>query len=444
MRLIAILLLLVSSFVGAGIDQSWSPMILGDKDGNPIPGASASTAKHYVLEKGANIGAGDYTVIVSGVVVGKFTIKPNCVAPDPDPTPDPTPAEPPTTTGIPFGDVAALQAIGLLPVYSETTTNIGPDTSIVWNGTAGERDEIGLMPAQHAAFVAGQVDLLPSIVAVAKQPPASNISHGHKPNLYWLPFLMTGDVQYVRNMEQTYTLFRQWRSRGLVDSWMQGRNLAWTLRDLAQLAWLEENGFTEKTGYAADLEAARLEYITRQDHRFYDMWRVLGFNWVDSTSLGWTSWMESFVGQSLAHTTRLHSEWKPIAEWHFQHLVRRSGSEWPLKAVDADHVFFRWFCEGKPLNACSYDLQWNQVTPYQPTHTGTEDYTAYPDDQLLPYKLNGHRFTFANRAQYAYGWAVGAASIGITGAREKALQLKAAITERGDDFEIKNNFKVPE
>lgn len=421
------------------LDQQWSPMKLGDIGSLIVDRVTQTTSRYILLEKGINQSFDHlYAALVDGAIFGK--VKVPCSADDIEGFVD---FIPPSGGSVPFGDVAELQSIGLLPVYNETSVALSPDLSIVWNGMAGERGEIGLFPAQHAAFIAGQTDLLFSILEVAKKPPASNISHGHKPNLYWLPFLMTGDVQYVRNMEQTWGMFKQWRPRGL-DAWMQGRNLAWTLRDLAQLAWLQEQGFTESDVYISTLSEAREFYLSKQENNFHDTWRVLGFNWVDSTSLGWTSWMESFVGQSLAHTVRLGHDWKPIAEWHFQHLVRRSGSEWPFKAIDADHVFFRWFCGDQKLTTCAYALTWQDVTPYQPTHTGTEDYNAYPDDQLLPYKLNGHRFTFANRAQYAYGWAALAASVGIEGAHEKAQQLKAAIDGRGDTFEIKNNFKVPQ
>ena len=236
-----------------------------------------------------------------------------------------------------------MQDLGLLPKY-ELLHAVNEDKNIDWGHTTGERPEIGLLPEQHAAFVAGQTSLLPSILEAALSPPPKNISHEHKPNLYWLPFLMTGDVQYVRNMEATWKQFKDWRGQpygSSFDYYDQGRHLAWTLRDLAQLAYLQKLGVTEHDYYIPALEASHDYFINRTKNSMHKRWNVLGFNYITEDSFGWTSWMESFVGQALNHVVSLgFKDWKLIAEFQYKNLEKRSGGEWPLKDVDSGpHIF---------------------------------------------------------------------------------------------------------
>lgn len=352
--------------------------------------------------------------------------------------------------GLPFGDVTALQDRGLLPRY-DFIARTRVDADINWASTAGERGEIGLLPEDHATFLSGQTDLLQGILEVALRPPPPHISHEHKPNLYWLPYLMTGDVRYVRNMEATWRQFKDWRQKpydSALDYYDMGRWLAWSLRDLAQLAFLQMLGVTEHRDYLPALNASRDRYlrIVLTDP-MHQRWNVLAFNHVNDRSFGWTSWMESFVGQALAHTVRLGFEdWLPIANFQFQNLLKRSGREWPFKAVDSDHIFFADFANpplsGKALQAWAATQTWRQITEYTPSLQRNPDYLALPDDRLIPVKVAGRWYTYVNRAQAAYAWAALAATIGIDGAREKRDQLAAAIRARGDTWETRYAIAV--
>ena len=353
-----------------------------------------------------------------------------------------------TKESISFGDILALQAQGLLPRY-DYVRKVKKDKSIDWGHTTGERDEIGLLPEQHAAYIAGQSNLLPSILQTALKPPPSAISHEHKPNLYWLPYLMTGDVQYVRNMEATWKQFKDWRHMpydSSFDYYDQGRHLAWTLRDLAQLAYLQKLGVTEHDYYIPALEASHDYFINRTKNSMHKRWNVLGFNYITEDSFGWTSWMESFVGQALNHVVSLgFKDWKLIAEFQYKNLEKRSGGEWPLKDVDSDHIFFQHFnktLSGKALQGWAKTQTWQDITAYPPWMVKKFGYQKVPDDQLVPAdrQINGNFFTYRQRVQYAYAWAALACGNKITGACDKARELMKAITKRGDQWGVKNKI----
>lgn len=361
-------------------------------------------------------------------------------------------AEP--SPALPFGNVGALQALGLLPVFDNTGRKISADTDIKWSGEGGERGEIGLFPEDHAAFLAGNSDLLPGILQSADQAPPASFSFGHAPNLYWLPYLMTGDKKYLGHMENYYRKFCDKMSKPY-DNWVgwqqSGRYLAWTLRQLVQLAYLEKKGLTKNTYYLTALSNAKKYYLNNviaasNEKPYYEVWRVLAFNSVTYKSFGWTGWMESMVGQTLNYTVRLgFNDWLPIAQWQFEHLNRRVNL-WSVKAVDNDHVFF--YDRAKKGEITDYKSAklwatthgWEEVAEYstsimnKPTYKKWDKGTLFTADA----KVDGRFFTYRNRAQYAYAWAALAAQNDIEGAAEIANLLREKIDERGDRWDYKN------
>lgn len=366
--------------------------------------------------------------------------------PDPDPIPDPTPD--PVPPEIPFGDVPALQSMGLLQEYFATKT-VNVDTNIDWTSTAGERGEIGLIPEDHAAFLAGQTELLPTILEVAKQPPPDgHVAHSHKPNLYWLPYLMTGDPVYVANAEAVYKKHRDWHQEAYDSAFTWkcvGRELAWSLRNLAQLAYLQNLGVTQEQYYIPAFNATRdyyLEVIQRENR--YKNWHVLGFGaWTWDTH-GFTGWTESMVGQALSQVVLMGFEdWRPITQWHYQHLKDRIN-KWAFKALDHNHVFFYKYpqcaeaSDYPSMRACMDISTHENTPPYAPNKVAV--YDQYPDDALIPYDatLGNHQ----PYALYAYGWAALAEKAGIDSGLAK--RIKDAINARNDQWgwDINNSYLI--
>ena len=112
-----------------------------------------------------------------------------------------------------------------------------------------------------------------------------------------------------------------------------------------------------------------------------------------------------------------------------------------------DHIFFQHFnkaLSGKPLIAWAKTQTWQTITAYSPWMVKKQGYIDHPDNELLPAdkQIEGNFFTYHQRAQYAYGWAVLACRNGIDGACDKAKELKEAITKRGDSWDIKNYITV--
>ncbi|MBL4576180.1 MAG: hypothetical protein JKY51_08815, partial [Opitutaceae bacterium] len=281
--------------------------------------------------------------------------------------------------GIPYSDVEALQAMGILPKYALATHAVKPDLDVDWGGQGGERNEIGLFPEQHAAFIAGQTNLKDSILQAALAPPPDKRSDfAHHPNEFWLPYLLTGNPVYIANLEKTWAQYKAWRNQpidsGIVQ--MTGREGAWNLRDLTQLAYLEEKGLTTKKVYINALNATRDRWfgIVNGTNKAKQMFNVLEFNTVYSGSIGWTGWMESMLGQVINYTAFMMKDpkWVQVAEWHFQQLIKSSGDKWPLKAVGYDHIAFINYMSADVVKnwttviAFANSADWATVTEYPP------------------------------------------------------------------------------
>ena len=370
--------------------------------------------------------------------------------------------------GIPFGDVTALQELGLLPVYRSVKAAT-VDTQIDWSGKGGERPEIGYLPEDHSAFVAGQTELLARILQVADQPPQSS-DFAHHPNLYWLPFLMTGDIKYVRHMELQHKLFMAWRRRPLGErfhSATSGRELAWNLRDLFQLVYLQDRGYTEGDTYRDTYEKTRdfqLSVISNPRPEV-ETFRVIMWNFTDHASYGWVGWMESFLGIVECRGIAMGFEdWRPLAKFHYENLELRI-SEWGWKGFDMDQAF-AWKLHSAEIgsmksakrpqyNTPDYTslMRWGTniddplaMTPYQRRRFTDRQYLEWPDDKLVFLKSDsGLWYTYEDRAHDAYMWAASAAIIELDSrARNTASNIYQKIVERGDTWEQRHAFLGPE
>jgi len=245
-----------------------------------------------------------------------------------------------------------------------------------------------------------------------------NLSFSHYPNLFFLPFLLTGNTKYIKPQEDLWAAYQKWSQRA-IDSGIKhqnGRNLAWNLRTLVQLAWLQQQGLTEKTVYIQALEKTRISLLEQKKTHYQAGLHVLGTK-INTDGTRWTGWMESYLGQVINYVVQLgFEEWRPIAEWHFQHLEARCGGEWPLKYCGNDHV--------------KSGLTWADTNAYSEDRANAlED---WPDDQLPTARVKGVQITYPIRAQNARAWAAMAAMNNINGAEEMFNTLNAAIDARGD------------
>ncbi|PCI70449.1 MAG: hypothetical protein COB26_02865 [Piscirickettsiaceae bacterium] len=357
-----------------------------------------------------------------------------------------------------FGGLSDLQLKGLLPKYGLATHTVQPDTNINWGGSGGERDEIGLFPEQHAAFIAGQADLKDSILEAALLPPPDNKDHAHAPNEFWLPYLLTANPVYVTNMERSWYLYkRRYKGQALdsaiVDSY--ARLIAWNLRELTQLAYLESKGLTKETVYIKSLNATRDRWlgIIANPRADQAMFNVLDFNSAGVNSHGFTGWMQSMLGQAINYTAYMTKDegWKTVAAWHFQNLLKSSGDKWPLKALGYSHVFMYYFMEqgNKATRQEVFDFAqtatWDTVRPW-PYAALTDQYLNLDPNHIAPKEFRTpasiYTMVYTNRFHYSYAWARLACYNEIERACEKADQIQQEVDAAGYWWSYKNGVIV--
>ena len=338
------------------------------------------------------------------------------------------------------------------PIFPTITNtgNIVPRQNVqpymIIDGRPGDREEIGLFPEWHSMYLStGDLAMRDTIIQMADDllplpwtdfyamvnkpwvtPPGLSYGFSHQPNAFFLPYILTNDANYLVPMEEKFKLVQQWQWRSSGENgpmpnpnnqlfWLNGRGLAWGLRDLAQLAYIQrELGTTTETYYIEALEKTRLDMIASQSLPVGVEFHVYGENRL-ANSYQWTSWMESFIGMVINHVINLgFSEWQPLAEWHFVHLQNRSGGIWPLKAVDTDHITYTSQAE---MDAAT----WLTTHPFEGQAPHLEErvtiFDGLPDDELMPLlPVNGIPMTYSDRAAYARSWAAMAANNGVLGA----------------------------
>lgn len=374
------------------------------------------------------------------------------------------------SSDIPYGDIDALIAQGWIPAYRDTGKSYhAVEVDALdrnFSGSAGERNEIGLVPEEYAAYIATRdpryrdhtlrlADLVPREDWRDKEVMTKaiwrggkwSIDYAHTPAYWYSALLETGDPWYAFPAEQIYRWHHLWlhgQSEDAPEAFYatpmehsyNGRGYAWMMRNLARLARLQTLGLT-RYSYYQDAMQANLDYMlanrVKNPDSLNQEWRVIGWNkglLKQNGHHSFTGWMESMIGQALGHIVQLgFKDWMPVAEWHLEQLARKI-EYWGMKGIDHDHYYVE---ERVPYTYAGRN-------PYPETEM-TEAFLKAPKDKLVDTNMrraDGGRYTYANRAQYAYGWAAIQSQAGVPGARELAEQIDAAITARGDVRDYKN------
>lgn len=359
----------------------------------------------------------------------------------------------------------------ILPRYNDYDGESNRTLLLTLDSSPGDRHDIGLFTEWASECIAtgracdhviAQADNLLEapwcdLVEIYRRKWAGGeygLSFEHTPNAYFLPYLLTGDPKYIKPMEC------QWKTRQelgyrAIDGphhWLNGRDLAWVLRNLGELAYLEREGKITNSAlldpsivnrdetstfvrsfeahqsnpnpriYQDALEATRLRIlslITPTQEEFRSLsWRANGFN----------AWMEAFLGLTINHLVQLgFEEWRPMAEWHFQHLIDRCGGKWPMKYCSADYVKD---LEGKT---------WEETPAFSESRLAA--LADYPDDKMTPNVRSGVRITFGIRRGYLLAWAKIARQNNIPGASELVAKIEPLMEEHNDTTYHKVNLQ---
>jgi len=376
---------------------------------------------------------------------------------------------------IPFGDIGALQQAGLLPTYGTDAPAPAHNAGLNWTGTAGERPEIGLVPEDHAGVIGGHSSLEPLIISTSlNQALPSSPSHSHKPNAFWLPFLLTGDPTFVSHMEYIHQNFLDNSpfpaANNAFRNYYSPREWAWTMRDVAQLAYLQAEGYTTGTGYISFFENTRdwcLEMIDPnstfwepvQDPRYQAFRQRFGLLSLNQNRSGYywgiVWFMERFIGVTLQHILSMGFEdWRPIAEFHFKQ-VSEMYARHSVKGCCANQSY-NYFYYSQALQipwddnaSLETKLQllegWDWDSEPVVFNGMRPQWEAVPDGELISLSAvspTGARIDGGHRAPYDRMIAEMAAQNGIAGAREIADAYTAALQQRGDDGDIYKLYVV--
>jgi len=359
----------------------------------------------------------------------------------------------------------------ILPRYEAFEGESNRTLLLTLDSSPGDRYEIGLFTEWASECIAtgracdhviAQADHLLDapwcdLIGIYKRKWAGGdygLSFAHTPNTFFLPYLLTGDPKYIKPMECQWKTKQELSYRGIDEplKWLSGRELAWVIRNLGELAYLEREGLIADSAlsdpdmpyrdpgkklqvsidkqsanpnpklYQEALEATRLriiERITPSQEEFRSLsWSANGFN----------AWMEAFIGMTINHLIQLgFDEWRPLAGWHFQHLAKRCGGEWSMKYCSNDYVKD---LEGKT---------WAEAQAFTPLRM--EAIADYADDKMTPDIFNGQRLTYGIRRSYLLAWAKMARQNNIPGAAEFVQKVQPLIAEMGDKVYHKTNFQ---
>ena len=301
--------------------------------------------------------------------------------------------------------------MNLLPAFQPVTASLNEEVN--WGGAGGERPEIGIVPNDHAAYLGGQTALRDGILRVAYEtevPP--KVSPAHKPNVYWLPWILTDDPLFIERMESVPINPAHVSS---LSAFNVPRRHAWNLRDLAQLAYLERQGMAEGEGYRALLDGARLAAEDQTQDPYLARFSILGAQ-KNLGPLQYKPWQLAFQGMALAHVVRLgFPEWLPILEYQFQNLPKRIAT-FGLRGCDTYSVFI----DGDDERAFLDD-------------SDVAEFNRLPRDELIDPKHprpSGGTFVHWSWAANQYAWAASAAEFSVSNARETADAIYAALQLR--------------
>lgn len=198
--------------------------------------------------------------------------------------------------------------------------------------------------------ITGEYESLPT-VGTSGTPYTADSSH--QPSLAFVPYMLSGDYYYLEelqfwcnyNLIQANPNYRN-QSDGLL-KWDQVRGQGWSLRTLAQAAWITPDDHTFKSHY---------ENVLTKNQEWYEDQFVNGNN-AAATDLGWipspiveggkyvaSPWMDDFFTYAVGYTVALgYSDWQAFFEWKSIYPVGRMTSPycWIFAApyrmpVDAD------------------------------------------------------------------------------------------------------------
>lgn len=169
----------------------------------------------------------------------------------------------------------------------------------------------------------------------------------HQPSLAYLPYLVTGDHYYLEelqfwtnyNMIQANPNYRE-GDRGL-QYWDQPRGVAWTMRTLAQAAYILPDGDPMKNLFAEVLENNRVYFVENYVNGTHPDANPLG--WMGRTQdqgTNYKSWMDDFITWAAGHIVELGFEqWRELAEWKARFPVGRMTAPGYCWIVGAPYIF---------------------------------------------------------------------------------------------------------
>ena len=384
-------------------EQQTAPLIpYVDTNGNTTTGRAKPFGKwRYIESLGVFIGLDSYRQ-------APFYYKPPIAQPAP-----PVVVDPPQSV-----DIADKQVVDGVLYYNGVNSGLldyelrqkpTPQSPPTWGipegmGAGGEAAHIGLVTEYIAAHIAGDDDILPTVIGQADfdypwtnpATPPYNPAGSHLAHWYWYPYLLTGDEKYLNKLREQV----DWsisESRGYIFD-TQPRGMAWRLVSLAELASVDAS-------YKPILELTRqnlpetrpLPNVTHTLHRdelgFMGGFGETSLNFENPNQVLVNIWQESFILQALAHTVLLgHEEWRPI-------LVKQMG-------------FFKKLFEREPWRTILYQ---NLVVWEKGQDLSTLDKAfAHPSNELrnLDWQSN------ASRGRYLRAALAMTAVAGVPGARE--------------------------
>ncbi len=289
--------------------------------------------------------------------------------------------------------VEALVKAGLVPAYSPATPRVayhgkryepmGLADTTAYMATTGERNDLGLFPEWTANFLASgdEADaeaMMANAEATATFPwhwrdetrrifnidrhpdwsidnrfappdkvaswpakrdqAAPTVDDAHQPQLTYVPYLVTGDLYYLEEL-QFQANWHMWsggsgQGLGLLSD-SQVRGFAWTLRQLAMAAAVTPGtvpaSLLSRDYFLRKLENNRKWYVEQTVESIDPVAQTFHFPWVTDVTLV-ASWQEDFIAIVLGQIVRMgFTAWRPIHDWACVNLVARGSGAggWP-------------------------------------------------------------------------------------------------------------------
>ncbi len=298
-----------------------------------------------------------------------------------------------------MGAVGGRMDIGLLPTWAVLALLSGDQRA--WTVTFDAGDRAAVYPIHFRDRLTGRpysIDVHPTASLLNKNSahPADRIPDctgcsatyapdtEHQPSLAYLPYLLTGDVYWLEEMQfwASFNFIKQnskYRelSQGLLKANKQARAQAWTLRQLANAAWLTPD---------SDPDRAYLEDKLRRNLDWYrdfavtsnplGQWGVTVFSLDEfPAEVGWhvRNWQIDFFTAVAGWTHQMgYTEARPLRDWLARNVVGRFVNATPAEATAyhlaggdrADH----WYTDWPTVLRLSPDPDLVSWAPQNPNH----------------------------------------------------------------------------